>query len=221
MTSVERTAGSDARGERRLWMDVDAMDPRSVRALTERMTVRPLPDGRYAVESESGATYVVDREVTTCTCPDHAIRGVRCKHLRRVAFEIAEGEVPGPWERQPCASCGRRTGTSGTPPLCGDCRLEPGDVVRDRETGDSLLVVGTLARRAGEAIVPESDHAVADHPSNAGYDPDDAVVEVVYPYAVRPDEQPRRYRFPRARLERVGEVPEAGQARLPERRGPA
>ena len=218
MTPIERTEGTDTRDERQRPLGLDSIDPRSFRALSERMTVRPLPDGRYAVESESGATYVVDRAVRSCTCPDHEIRGERCKHLRRVAFEIADGQVPGPWERRPCASCGRRTETTGTPPLCADCRLDPGDLVLDRETGDPVLVVGTLTERARNATVPESDHTVAEHPSNAEYDPEDAVVEVVYPYAVRPDEQPRRYRFPRARLERVTSSSEEGQARLPGRR---
>lgn len=208
MSPAEYTSPSDARAERRGLDDADEIDPRSLRALTEEMTVRPLPDGRYAVESASGATYVVDMESWTCTCPDHAIRGVRCKHVRRVALEIAAGDVPAPWDPRECASCGRLARTSGTPPLCADCRLEPGDLVLDRETGDPLLVVGLLEERAGEAAVSDGDHTVAEHPSNEGYDPDDVVVEIVYPFSVRPDEPPQRYRFPRARVERVTPRPE-------------
>jgi hypothetical protein len=63
------------------------------------MAVRPLGDGRYTVESERGATYVVDLDARRCSCPDHEIRGVRCKHMRRVAIEITEGRLPAPDEQ--------------------------------------------------------------------------------------------------------------------------
>ncbi|OYR74477.1 hypothetical protein DJ71_19235, partial [Halorubrum sp. E3] len=62
------------------------------------MTVRPLRDRRYVVETDGG-TYVVALDAGTCTCPDHAIRGSRCKHLRRVAMEVTAGTVPAPDER--------------------------------------------------------------------------------------------------------------------------
>ena len=39
--------------------DLRSLSERAIRAWTERMAVRPLGD-RYAVDSESGATYVVD-----------------------------------------------------------------------------------------------------------------------------------------------------------------
>jgi hypothetical protein len=60
------------------------------------MAVRPLPDGRYAVDSGGAATYVVDLEAPRCSCPDHEIRGVRCKHMRRVAIEITRDRLPSP-----------------------------------------------------------------------------------------------------------------------------
>jgi hypothetical protein len=63
------------------------------------MAVRPLGDGRYAVESKRDVTYVVDLDARRCSCPDHEIRGVRCKHMRRVAIEITEGRLPAPEEQ--------------------------------------------------------------------------------------------------------------------------
>ena len=79
--------------------DTTALEDRSARAWTEAMAVHPLCDGRYAVESERGATYVVDPDIGECSCPDHEIRDVRCKHMRRVAIEITEDRVPAPDER--------------------------------------------------------------------------------------------------------------------------
>jgi hypothetical protein len=64
------------------------------------MAVRPLPDGRYAVESYA-TTYVVDLDAPRCSCPDHEIRGVRCKHMRRVAIEITRDRLPAPGDRRP------------------------------------------------------------------------------------------------------------------------
>lgn len=76
--------------------DVTALEDRSARAWTEPMAVRPLGDGRYVVETGRDATYVVDIEAGRCSCPDHEIRGARCKHLRRVAIEITSGRLPTP-----------------------------------------------------------------------------------------------------------------------------
>lgn len=166
------------------------------------MAVRRLPDGRYAVESGSGATYVVDLEGGRCTCPDHEIRGARCKHLRRVAIEITRGRVPAPDDSLACAVCGTPAATEA-PPLCGDCRLEPGDLATDRETGQRVLVVGITDRRADETPVPEHGHAVAEHPTNRNYDPGAPVVEAVYVEALDGDRSPKRYAFPITRLERV------------------
>ena len=55
-------------------------------------TVGPI----YELERESGATYEVDIEATTCTCPDFEQRQPDngCKHLRHVDLEIRTGLVP-------------------------------------------------------------------------------------------------------------------------------
>jgi hypothetical protein len=167
------------------------------------MTVRPLRDRRYVVETEGG-TYVVDVERRTCTCPDHAIRGARCKHLRRVAIEITERRVPAPDERPSvCAVCGRRTFVpfdATGPRLCERHALAPGDRVHDRETETELVVVGVTDRRA-DAVETREGRLVADYESNRQYGRHEPVVDAVY----RGDRRPRRrYRFPASRLRPVG-----------------
>ena len=51
-------------------------------------------DDLFLVVSQSGTEYLVDRREGRCTCPDHEHRGVRCKHLRRVAFATGDEPVP-------------------------------------------------------------------------------------------------------------------------------
>jgi len=73
--------------------------PRTRRALNEKLDVRFATVGPlYEVRSESGNTYDVDIEATTCTCPDFEQRQPDdgCKHLRRVDLEIRTGLVPAP-----------------------------------------------------------------------------------------------------------------------------
>lgn len=75
-------------------------DERDVRALEQYLTVLPNVgradgvDGLYLVVSESGKEYLVDGVDGACECPDHEHRGIRCKHIRRVA--IATGAEPIP-----------------------------------------------------------------------------------------------------------------------------
>ena len=74
-------------------------DPRTRRALTEEMEVTFVERGPvYDVLSQSGATYLVDVEKETCTCPDFEKRQPDggCKHLRRTDLEIRTGLVPAP-----------------------------------------------------------------------------------------------------------------------------
>ncbi|MEF8841337.1 MAG: SWIM zinc finger family protein [Haloarculaceae archaeon] len=186
------------------------MDGRSVRAWTEAMAVAPLGGGRYAVEGQSGNTYVVDLLASDCTCPDHTIRGERCKHLRRVAIEVNRGRVAAPGRvRGACEACGREAFLPEEgPPLCEDCRLEPGDFATDRETGDLVVVARVTDARADEVTVDGTDETVADYPTNEGYPRDDLVVEVVYPFS-RPETPLAglpRYSFPLSRLARRDEA---------------
>lgn len=182
--------------------DLRSLSDRGTRAWTEQMAVRPL-DGTYLVDSESGATYVVDPVAGTCTCPDQQLRGETCKHLRRVAIEITVGRVPPPGKRRgTCAACGVEAFVprAETPPLCPTCRLEPGDVVVDREGDDRLVVVRVTDDRADEVTVPETDTTVTAYPTNEDYPADDFVVEAVYLASLGRGDEPQRYRFPLSRL---------------------
>lgn len=193
--------------------DVDALDERSRRAWTEPMAVRPLDDGRYAVDSQSGATYVVDLPRGDCSCPDNEIRGELCKHVRRVAIEINERRVEPPERRTRCRACGRdiKVDARTDPPhFCDDCRLEPGDLVFDRELGSDvpLLVIAVTDRRADEVVIPELGATVAEYGENRRYDPSDPVVEVIYPRSVRSGRTPQRYSFPLSRLAKSDDMGE-------------
>jgi hypothetical protein len=203
----------DGRSPRRrvaLAPDLRSMPARSARAWAERMRVRPLGDGRYAVDSESGATYAVDPAAGTCTCPDATIRGSTCKHLRRVAIEITTRRVPPPDRRRvTCAGCGEETfvpPADDQPALCPACRVDPGTVVVDRETGDRLVVTAVTDRRAREVTVPGTDTTVADYHTNEGYPRDDVVVEASYLADLVRRDAPRQYAFPRSRLRRVDDA---------------
>jgi hypothetical protein len=177
---------------------------RARRARVEAMAVRPLRDGRYAVETDGeGETYVVDLDATTCTCPDHEVRGARCKHLRRVALEVTARLVPPPGRRTAvCAVCGGRTfvpvATRG-PSLCARHARRPGHRVVDRETGDRLLVVAATGARA-DRVETDEGRLVADYPSNADYGRHEPVFEAVYVDAVERDGPVRAYAFPASRL---------------------
>jgi hypothetical protein len=169
------------------------------------MTVRPLRDGRYVVET-AGGTYVVDLRARTCTCPDHQIRGARCKHLRRVAVDVTTGAVPAPDERTAtCAVCGRHLYAPRTEPgpwLCERHDRSPGEVVRDRETGGLLVVVAAAGDRADEHRTDEG-RLVADYGTNDAYGAHEPVFLAVYLAAGARDEAPKRYAFPASRLQPV------------------
>ncbi|WP_225935290.1 SWIM zinc finger family protein [Halobaculum magnesiiphilum] len=195
---------------------VDAVEPgdgeRTERARTEPMAVYPLrDDDRYLVDTEGG-TYVVDLGSDTCTCPDHEIRGNRCKHLRRVGMEVGIGRVPAPGERvAACAVCGdgvfvpvREEGAF----LCGDHRPAVGSFVRDREADKLLVVTGVTTERADE-YETEEGKPIADYDTNAAYGDHEPVVEAVYVgNALRSPgtldvSGRKRYGFPASRLRRL------------------
>ncbi|WP_049896488.1 hypothetical protein [Natrialba chahannaoensis] len=180
------------------------LEERSRRARTEPMSVLPLGDGLYEVESASDHTYLVDLVAGRCTCPDHIFRNVRCKHSRRVAIEITDGRTPPPG--QLAVECrntdchesvfvdeeddGSSTGDeeSGQPVYCEAHTLWPGDTVVDRETSDRLTVVDVSDLRADAVRIDAADCTVAEYGTNSAYDPDVPVVGVVYPHAtVRPN----------------------------------
>ncbi|MFC7167269.1 SWIM zinc finger family protein [Halospeciosus flavus] len=189
-------------------------DSRAARARAERMGVVPIGGGCYDVVTETDTVYTVDLPGSRCTCPDHRYRHTRCKHLRRVAIEVNEGEVPPPGKSETgCETCGKRvyaTEHEPGPAYCEQCTLDVGDFVVDRERETLLVVARTTDKRADEVRVPGTDHTVAAHPTNRAYDGRDVVVEVMYPLRadVDPEEitgtQLERYSFPRARLEQRG-----------------
>lgn len=96
--AVDADVGPDAPAVR------DLTD-REARALTEHLVVLPprlapgLDEraGLYHVTGESGASYVVDPALGSCTCPDAKYRVAKdeaCKHAARVQFERGERDVP-------------------------------------------------------------------------------------------------------------------------------
>lgn len=206
MTHQEHTsASSDTNRRRPLAPDTRTLDARSARAWTEAMAVSALGYGRYVVESESGETYLVDLSRGRCSCPDHEIRGERCKHLRRVALEVTARRVPPPGKRRgDCTVCKRETFVPESgPAVCGGCWLERGEVATDRETRDTVVVYRLTDETAEERFIDAANTTVADYPKNDGYPRDDPVVEVVYPFSRAAadglDALPR-YAFPYSRL---------------------
>lgn len=194
-------------------LPADGTTGRARRARVEPMLVRPLRNDRYVVET-AGGTYVVDLEAGSCTCPDAAIRESRCKHLRRVAIEVNEGRVAPPGKRaHTCAVCGERVfvpvAQTG-PALCAAHRHRVGDVVRDRESDDLLLVTREAAGRADETTTDDG-RRISEFPTNANYGSHEPVVEAVYLASVDPHggldravSGLRRYQFPASRLRRTG-----------------
>lgn len=191
----------------------DHLEERSLRARIEPMSVLPLGDGLYEVDSASDSTYLVDLEAGRCTCPDHVFRGVRCKHVRRIAIEITEGRTPPPGEiTLECHDCAAPVfvdeDDAVEPVYCAEHAIRAGETVRDRETGDRLTVVDVSSYRADAVEITEADCTVAEYPTNDGYEPDVPVVGAVYPHAsVKPNgvvpSSLNVYVFPRTRLERI------------------
>lgn len=194
-------------------LPADGTTGRARRARVEPMLVRSLRNDRYVVET-AGGTYVVDLEGATCTCPDSALRTVRCKHLRRVAIEVNEGRIAPPGKRaHTCAVCGDRVfvpvDRTG-PALCHDHGHRVGDVVRDRETGDLLLITAEPNGRADQTRTDDG-RAISEFPSNANYGAHEPVLEAVYLASVDPQsgldralDALKRYQFPASRLVETG-----------------
>lgn len=179
---------------------------RARRARTESMTLRPQRDGRTIVETDGG-TYVVDADHETCTCPDFAIRGARCKHRRRVAIEAAVGRIPPAGMRAGvCAVCGepQPVPIEQSTALCETHSFEPGEFVVDRETGSLLVVVAVTAERA-DSRRTDDGRLIADVETNRAYGDHEPVVEGVYVSTLgRPA---KRYGFPASRLRHTARDP--------------
>jgi len=191
---------------------------RARRARTESMTLRPLRDGRTIVETDGG-TYVVDAAHEQCTCPDHAIRGVRCKHLRRVAIEAAAGTIPPAGMRDgACALCGEPVfvDLDQSTALCERHSFEPGECVVDRETGSLLIVVEGTTERADEGRTDDG-RVIAEVETNRHYGSHEPIIEVVYASSLgRPNGgwTAKRYGFPAGRLRHTDRDPTRGRRLL-------
>ena len=68
------------------------IEPRTLRAATEHMTVIEEARSLFSVTTQSGSEYTVDLREPACTCPDFEYRdGVKeCKHIRRVRIEVGQ-----------------------------------------------------------------------------------------------------------------------------------
>ena len=191
---------------------------RARRARTEPMTLRPLRDGRTIVETDGG-TYVVDAAHERCTCPDHAIRNVRCKHLRRVAIEAAAGTIPPAGMREgACALCAEPVivDIDQSTALCERHAFEPGECVVDRETGSLLVVVEATTDRADEREIDDGQ-PIAAVETNRNYGDHEPVIEAVYASALgRPGAggSAKQYGFPAGRLRHTDRDPARGQRLL-------
>src|SRR5215213_9623180 len=68
-----------------------AMNPREERGVVIAALCKLTQvDGRWVVPSQSAGDkrYVVDARAGTCTCPDHAETGFKCKHVYAVEFTM-------------------------------------------------------------------------------------------------------------------------------------
>ncbi|ELZ96551.1 hypothetical protein [Haloferax sulfurifontis] len=78
--------------------ELDSFEPRTVRALTERMTVYAQDpdawsDSEAAVYSSS-TQYIVSFVEGQCNCDDSYFRRAKCKHQRRAAFALGIRDIP-------------------------------------------------------------------------------------------------------------------------------
>lgn len=71
------------------------VEPRTVRAATEHMTVIEEALAVFSVTTQSGSEYTVDLREGVCSCPDYRNREPKggCKHLRRTRMEVGQVDV--------------------------------------------------------------------------------------------------------------------------------
>ena len=74
------------------------VDPRTLRAASEHMTVIEEAQALFSVTTQSGSEYTVDLREPACTCPDFEYRSEQlgeqgCKHVRRVRIEVGQVDV--------------------------------------------------------------------------------------------------------------------------------
>ncbi|WP_280535727.1 hypothetical protein [Halopenitus sp. POP-27] len=71
------------------------VEPRTIRAATEYMTVLEEAQSLFSISTQSGSEYTVDLREPACTCPDfqHREEVTECKHIRRVRLEYGQIDV--------------------------------------------------------------------------------------------------------------------------------
>ena len=71
------------------------IDPRTLRAVTEYMTVIEEARALFEVTTQSGSAYMVDLQEPACTCYDFQYREhvTECKHIRRVRMEMGQVDI--------------------------------------------------------------------------------------------------------------------------------
>ncbi|QLG50236.1 hypothetical protein [Natrinema halophilum] len=71
------------------------VEPRTVRAATEHMTVIEEAPALFSVTTQSGSEYTVDLREGVCSCHDYRNREPEggCKHLRRTRMEVGQVDV--------------------------------------------------------------------------------------------------------------------------------
>ena len=71
------------------------IEPRTIRAATEIMTVIEEADALFLVVTESGSEYTVDLREPACSCRDFEFRDdiQECKHIRRVRIEVGQVDI--------------------------------------------------------------------------------------------------------------------------------
>ena len=68
------------------------VEPRTLRAATEQMSVIEEARSLFSVTTESGSEYTVDLREPACTCPDFQYRDEveECKHIHRCRIEFGQ-----------------------------------------------------------------------------------------------------------------------------------
>lgn len=71
------------------------IEPRTIRAATEIMTVIEEADALFSVTTQSGSEYTVDLREPACSCPDYTHRESvkECKHIRRVRLSVGQVDL--------------------------------------------------------------------------------------------------------------------------------
>ena len=71
------------------------VEPRTVRAATEHMTVIEEAQSMFSVTTQSGSEYTVDLREPACTCPDFQYRDdvTECKHIIRTRLTVGQVDL--------------------------------------------------------------------------------------------------------------------------------